>query len=90
MREDRITKEEVMASCIAAGQAIDVETCDVAKIAVDVADPYGLDRPPSLQCIGRRLFVASAESDGWVLVEDLPEDKRRALRERIERGDAGP
>jgi hypothetical protein len=28
---------------------------------------------------------ASAESDGWVLV-DLPEDKTRALRDRIKRG----
>ena len=36
--------------------------------------------------IGRLTFVQSAESDGPVCQYDLPEDKRRALCARIERG----
>jgi hypothetical protein len=90
MREDRIAREEFLANRKAAGRMIDVETCDIDEWYVDLADPYGISRPPAAECIGRVLFVASAESDGWVLLEDLPDDKRRALHARIERGDVKP
>jgi hypothetical protein len=33
--------------------------------------------------IGYLTFVSSDESKGWVFVEDLPADKRRALYDRI-------
>jgi hypothetical protein len=90
MTEDRTTKQEFLASRKAAGQAMDVDTCDVIECYVDLADPYGVNRAPPAECIGKVRFVASAESDGWVLVGDLPEDKRRALNARIERGDVKP
>ena len=86
MNEDQVTKEEFLANRKAAGRVIDPETCDIAQWYVDLADPYGVSSPPPAECIGRVTFVASAESDGWVLVEDLPEDKARALHDRIERG----
>jgi hypothetical protein len=89
MSEDRMTKDEFLANRKAAGRVIDVETCDIAEWYADLADPYGVDRPPP-ECIGRIRFVASAESDGWVFVEDLPEHKRRALHDRIKRGDGEP
>ena len=89
MSEDRMTKEEFLANRKAAGREIDVETCDIAKWYADLADPYGLNRPAP-ECIGRITFVASAESDGWVDVADLPEDKALALNARIERGDGEP
>jgi hypothetical protein len=87
MCEDRMAPKEYYANRIAAGRLIDVETCEIAKLTVDLADPYGMDPADPAECIGRLLFVASAESEGWVLVEDLPEDNRRALHARIERGD---
>jgi hypothetical protein len=84
-----LTKEDFRANRKAAGREIDVETCDVTAWYVDLDDPYGLNRPPS-GCIAKTIFVASAESGGWVLEDDLPKDKWRALRDRIERGDVKP
>jgi hypothetical protein len=89
MKKDGITKEEFLAGRKVAGQAINVETCEIAKIAVDVVDPYGVG-DDGIECIGRLVFVESAESDGWVYVGDLPEDKARALHDRIERGYVRP
>ena len=83
----RMTKREFLANRKAAGRVIDVETCDIVKTTVNLADPYGVDRRLRVECIGRVLFVASAQSGGWILVEDLPEDERLALKARIERGD---
>lgn len=82
-RED-IAREEFLAGRKAAGHLIDVETCDIAKISVDVADPYGIYGGPT-ECIGRLLFVASVVSGGWILTEDLPDDRYRALEVRIDR-----
>jgi hypothetical protein len=90
MTEDRMTTEAFLANRKAAGRLIDPETCDIGEWCVDLADPYGVNRPPPAECIGRITFVASAESGGWVLVEDLPDDKQRALHARIERGDVEP
>jgi hypothetical protein len=90
MLEDRMTKEEFR-NRKAAGRLIDVEACEIWKASCQVLDPYGLD--PALNeydCIGRLVFVQSADSDGPVWASDLPEDKRRALHARIERGDVEP
>lgn len=84
MSEAKMTKEEFLANRKAAGHMIDVKTCAIAEWYADLADPYGVHRPPA-DCIGRLTFVASAESNGWVGLGDLPEDKRRALYARIER-----
>jgi hypothetical protein len=89
MSEDRKTKEEFLASRKAAGQVIDVETCRIGKLACNVVDPYGLDRDAE-SCIGNLLFVVSAETDGWVLAEDLPEEKYNALYARIDRARQTP
>ncbi|WP_375764549.1 hypothetical protein ACE10X_21300 [Bradyrhizobium sp. Pha-3] len=75
-----------LASREEAGRMIDVETCKITWWWAKIADPYGTD-PDSDDCIGRVTFVKSAESNGWVSVYDLPEDKVRALYERIERGE---
>ena len=89
MSENRMTKEEFLASRVAAGWAIDIETCEVLIRSAYTLDPYGVepDLPPELRQIGSYYFVRSAESDGWVCEYDLPEDKDRALHARIERGD---
>ena len=88
MNEDRMTKEEFLANRKAAGRVIDVETCDIVEWWVPTMDPYGIkpDLPDEMHQIGRLTFVQSAESDGPVCQYDLPEDKRRALCARIERG----
>ena len=68
---------------------IDVETCEVNWWWAQTLDPYGSepDLPDEQRQVGRAFFVWSAESDGPVWAYDLPEDKRRALYARIERGD---
>lgn len=80
MSDDRMTKEEIVASCNAAGQAIDIESCEVRWGTCN--DGYVL--------VGRVPFVRSAKSDGWVCLYWLPEDKALALHARIERGDGEP
>jgi hypothetical protein len=92
MNEDRMTKEEFLANRKAAGQVIDPETCEVAIWSAQTLDPYGVepDLLPEERQIGSYYFVRSAESDGWVCQYDLPEDKVRALYDRIERGDVDP
>jgi hypothetical protein len=89
MSEDRKTKEAFLASRKAAGQVIDIETCRIAKLACNVADPYGLERDVE-SCIGNLLFVVSAETGGWVLAEDLSEEKYDALYARIDRARQTP
>ena len=89
MREDRMTKEEIVASCNAAGQAVDIETCEICWSTCNVADPYGVE-PDGYVLVGRVPFVRSAERDGWVCLYWLPEDKARALHARIARGDVKP
>jgi hypothetical protein len=89
MQEDRILKEEFLASRKTAGRMIDVETCEIWDAHCQVLDPYGVDLLPDDDCIGREIFVGSAESDGPIWAGDLPEDKRRALYARIKRGDVG-
>jgi hypothetical protein len=86
MNKDGMTKEEFLANRKAAGQRIDPETCDIVWEYTDLADPYGVHRPPPAECIGRVMFVRSSKEDGWVLAEDLPEDKGSVLHDRIERG----
>jgi hypothetical protein len=86
MSEDRMTKEEFLASRFAAGQVIDVERCEINWWWAKIVDPCGVD-PNSDPCVGRVIFVRSAESGGWVCDKDLPEDKWAALDARIKRGD---
>ncbi len=52
MNEKKMTKEEFLANRKAAGRVIDPETCAIHECYVDLADPYGVNRPP-LECIGR-------------------------------------
>jgi hypothetical protein len=84
MNSDEI--EKFLAGRKAAGRVIDIENCNVVTLHVDVLDPYGIYGEPA-QCLGSFTFVASAESGGWVLEEDLPDDKYRALQARAARGD---
>lgn len=78
-----------MAACTAAALAIDIETCEVCWETCNVADPYGID-PDGYVLVGRVPFVRSSESDGWVNLYWLPEDKARALHARIHRGEVTP
>ena len=87
MSEGRMTKEEIVASCNAAGQAIDIETCEIGWSTCNVADPYGVE-PDGYVLVGRVPFVRSAKSDGWVCLYWLPEDKAQALH--VARGDGEP
>jgi hypothetical protein len=89
MREDRMTEEEIVASCNAAGQAVDIETCEICWMTCNVADPYGVERGGYV-LVGMVPFVRSSESDGWVSLYWLSEEKARALHARIARGDVKP
>lgn len=89
MLEDTMIKEERIAYCVAAGQAVDIETCEICWHTCNVADPYGVE-PEGDVLIGRVPCVRSSENDGWVCLYWLPEDKARALHARIERGDGEP
>jgi hypothetical protein len=88
-KSDLARREEFLASRIAAGRAINVETCEITSWWARIADPYGVD-PNSDHCVGRVTFVISAESEGPVSVYDLPEDKVRALYDRIDRENQPP
>jgi hypothetical protein len=92
MSDDRMTKAEFLASRIAAGQVIDIETCEVRIWSAYTIDTYGIepDLPAEARQIGSYYFVRSAESDGWVCQYDLPQAKVRALYARIERADVDP
>jgi hypothetical protein len=62
-----MTKEEFLANRKAAGHVINVETCDIWDEYRQILDPYEVDPPPPEgYCIGRVIFVRSAESDGPV------------------------
>ena len=85
MNENRM-KEEFLTSRKAAGRVIDVETCEIWWLHRNVVDPYGVDSDSDPEyCVGRVYFVRSAESDGPVCLYDLPDEKVRALRNRIDR-----
>jgi hypothetical protein len=81
---------ELLASRKAAGLVIDVENCKVWCTHCNISDPYGVDPDPDLGRIGKVIFVRSAESDGPVCDADLPEDKYRALCDRIKRAEQTP
>jgi hypothetical protein len=69
-----------------AGEAIDVETCEMDSREVTYCDWYGSDPDPLWEgetCQAR--FVRSKATDGWVCAYDLPEEKRKALYARMER-----
>jgi hypothetical protein len=68
---------------------IDIETCEYVCLYLDILDPYGTlpDDEGHEQyggCAARCLLVRSDESDGWIYEDDLPEEKWRALKRRIE------
>jgi hypothetical protein len=78
------SREEFLASRKAAGRAIDIETCTIWSEHCNLLDPYGVDLDSDC-CIESVIFVRSAESDGPIYEEDLPEDKYHALCARIDR-----
>jgi hypothetical protein len=68
----------------AAGRRIDAETCEVGRSYGRLGDPYGLGLPVR-GFWGDTTYVRSAESDGWVCMDDLPPERVSALRDRFER-----
>jgi hypothetical protein len=75
-----------------AARNIDVETCEIASQFTYVGYPYGRHEdddhlvPDEERAVCRDLFVRSPESRGWILVADLPEEKRHALEARMRKG----
>jgi hypothetical protein len=78
-----------------AGRVIDIETCEIACLRANYFDPYGTDpwdndRPDdplyeqAKTYWGKCLFVRSEVSDGWIIAEDLPEEKWQVLERRME------
>ncbi len=90
---DEFTPEQLrdwLASCEAAGAAIDIETCELGRWYANDCDPYGIrellgELPEEAYQIGTNRFVRSSQSRGWVHEGDLPADKGRAMYARIER-----
>lgn len=90
MREDRMTKEEFLASREAAGLRIDPHSADVEVTFwwAQVLDPYGVqDLTPEENCVGRSYFACSPDSGGWVSFYDLPDQTRDELWRRIDSGE---
>jgi hypothetical protein len=76
-----------LASRDAAAQVVDIETCEIFAQHVQMIDPYGLDvdTPDGCGCIGKDTFVVSDATNGRVCIDDLPEEKRKALYGRMKR-----
>ena len=78
--------EQILAERKKAGEAIDVETCEMDLREVTYYDWYDSD-PASVwkgtTCEAR--FVRSNATYGWVCMYDLPEEKQKALYTRMER-----
>jgi hypothetical protein len=71
-----------------AGQAINIETCELGCWCTNLLDPYRILEALGVVedlCIGRCHFVRSPETNGWVYEDDLPLSKIRTLHDRIER-----
>ena len=70
----------------AIGTEIDIETCPIRWSYVQVLDPYGeRELLPEEEQIGTDLFVLSEPHNEWIWEGDLPDGKRRVLRERFDR-----
>ena len=70
----------------AIGTEIDIETCPIRWSYVQVLDPYGeRELLPEEEQIGTDLFVLSEPRNEWIWEGDLPDGKRRVLRERFDR-----
>jgi hypothetical protein len=76
--------EEFKERCRATGHLIDVNTCEQHWHWADELDPYCIELAP-YESINRVYFVRNKDSDDWICVYDLPEEKRQALDERNER-----
>src|SRR5262249_15551570 len=77
-----------LASRKEAGRQIDIATCEVEWWYAQVLDPYGIREMLGEEVyyqVGRDYFVRSPESNRWIWEGDLPADKAKAMRERIER-----
>src|SRR5580704_17906900 len=86
-----ITQDELrqwLSSRNAAGEAINIETCDLGSWKAYDTDPYGvremLGEEPYYQ-VGTYCFVRSPNSNGWIWEGDLPDARAKALYVRFER-----
>ena len=78
--------EQILAERKKAGEAIDVETCEMDLREVTYYDWYESHPDPlwkGTTCEAR--FVRSNATYGWVCMYDLPEEKQKALYARMER-----
>jgi hypothetical protein len=87
MEYSRMTAQELKEFrpiCKEAGQHIDPATAKVVWEYVDLTDPYGIEPPHRVECVGLQYFALSPGTDIWVWFGDLPEATAKALRERVE------
>jgi len=81
-----------------AGRVIDIETCEIALWNCNDVDPYGtfpFDEYPHDDLLeqfrdgwSKCWFVRSEESDGWIIEDDLPPEKQKAMHARLEHSQA--
>ena len=71
-----------------AGKRLDPETATVFFTWGFVPDPYGVfnDLSPEEQCICRNYFARSPE-EGRISFDDLPDETRKRLEERVKDGE---
>jgi hypothetical protein len=86
---DEVTPEQLdawFASRKDAGRVINIEACEVTRDAVPVSNPYEAHPfgGPQVQEARMCCFARSAESNGWICEDDLPPEKRSALRDRLD------
>jgi hypothetical protein len=66
-----------------AGQAIDINSCELGRWPADIADPYGVgDGKSEKKEIRTERFVRSATSNGWIHMDDLPIQKKIDMFEK--------
>jgi hypothetical protein len=66
-----------------AGQAIDINSCELGRWPADIADPYGVgDGTSEKKEIATERFVRSPTSNGWIHKNDLPIEKMIDMYEK--------
>ncbi len=86
---DELTIEQWLQVRKEEGRKIDLDIAEVTWSYEQTLDPYGVypDLPEECQGIGREYFARSPGSDIWVTFDDLSDETRRRLWERLESGE---
>jgi hypothetical protein len=75
-----------LAGRVEEGKRIDPEYCAFFRMHVEAVDIYGIFKvPDEWSCVGKELFVRNLPDGDWVWGGDLPEEKAKAVYDRMRR-----